>query len=337
MFSSKPFDTHVVGIGNAIVDVLAKCEDAFLERHNLVKGGMALIDAETAAALYGEMGPAIEVSGGSAANTIAGLAALGAKAAFIGKIGDDALGEIFAHDIRSLGVKFTTPPVQGAQKTARSFVLVTPDAQRTMNTYLGASQELGPDDVDEISIKSSLITYLEGYLWDPENAKAAFIKAMDIAKSSERAVALTLSDSFCVDRYRGEFLDLVEHRINILFANEEEIKSLYQADSFEEAKRHVSRHVDIAVLTRSEKGSIILSEGKEIAVPAHPTEVVDTTGAGDLYAAGFLFGLTHGYRLENAGKIGAMAASEAISHLGARPETDLKGYLSEISENPRQA
>ena len=251
--------------------------------------------------------------------------------------GDDALGEIFGHDSRSLGVRFDTQPGQGTQQTARSFVLVTPDAQRTMNTFLGASQELGPDDVDEIAVKSSLITYLEGYLWDPENAKAAFIKAMDIAKSADRAVALTLSDSFCVDRYREEFLDLVEHRINILFANEEEIKSLYQAGTFEEAKRHVSNHVDIAVLTRSEKGSLILSEGKEFAVPAHPTEVVDTTGAGDLYAAGFLFGLTHGYSLENAGKIGAMAASEAISHLGARPVADLKAFLSKINESPRPA
>lgn len=337
MFSTKPFDNHVVGIGNAIVDVLAKCEDAFLERHNLVKGSMSLIDAETAAALYGEMGPAIEVSGGSAANTIAGLAALGGKAAFIGKVGDDALGEIFAHDIRSLGVKFTTLPGKGLGQTARSFVLVTPDAQRTMNTFLGASQELGPDDVDEITIKSAIITYLEGYLWDPPRAKEAFIKAMDIAKDAGRFVALTLSDSFCVDRYRDEFLDLVEHRINILFANEQEIKSLYQTDNFEEAKKHVNGHVDIAVLTRSEKGSIILSAEHEIVVPARPVEVIDTTGAGDLYSAGFLFGLTHGYSLENSGKIGAMAASEAISHLGARPETDLKKFLGEINESPLQA
>lgn len=330
MFSSKPFDTHVVGIGNAIVDVLAKCEDAFLERHNLVKGSMTLIDQETASSLYGEMGPAVEVSGGSAANTIAGLAALGGKAAFIGKVGDDALGEIFGHDIRSLGVKFDTIPGQGMGQTARSFVLVTPDAQRTMNTFLGASQELGPDDVDEIAIKSSIITYLEGYLWDPPRAKEAFIKAMDIAKDAGRFVALTLSDSFCVDRYRDEFLDLVEHRINILFANEQEIKSLYQTDDFEEAKKHVNGHVDIAVLTRSEKGSVILSAEHEIDVPARQVEVIDTTGAGDLYAAGFLFGLTHGYNLEDSGKIGAMAASEAISHLGARPEVDLKAYLSEI-------
>lgn len=330
MFSSKPFDTHVVGIGNAIVDVLAKCDDAFLERHNLVKGSMTLIDQETASSLYGEMGPAVEVSGGSAANTIAGLAALGGKAAFIGKVGDDALGEIFGHDIRSLGVKFDTIPGQGMGQTARSFVLVTPDAQRTMNTFLGASQELGPDDVDEIAIKSSIITYLEGYLWDPPRAKEAFIKAMDIAKDAGRFVALTLSDSFCVDRYRDEFLDLVEHRINILFANEQEIKSLYQTDDFEEAKKHVNGHVDIAVLTRSEKGSVILSAEHEIDVPARQVEVIDTTGAGDLYAAGFLFGLTHGYNLEDSGKIGAMAASEAISHLGARPEVDLKAYLSEI-------
>ncbi len=337
MFTAQPFENHVVGIGNAIVDVIAKCEDAFLKRHNFVKGAMALIDAETAGSLYGEMGPAVEVSGGSAANTIAGLAALGGKAAFIGKVGDDPLGEIFGHDIRSLGVRYTTPPGQGIGQTARSYILVTPDAQRTMNTFLGASQALGPEDVDEVTIKSSIITYLEGYLWDPPRAKEAFIKAMDIAKGAGRFVALTLSDSFCVDRYRAEFLDLVEHRINILFANENEITSLYQTD-FEDAKKRVNGHVDIAVLTRSEKGSIILSAEHEIDIPPHPTEVVDTTGAGDLYAAGFLFGLTHGYSLESAGLIGAMAASEAISHLGARPEADLKALLSGLNVgNPRTA
>jgi len=337
MFSSKPYENHVVGIGNAIVDVIAKCQDAFLKRHNLVKGAMALIDQATAASLYGEMGPAVEVSGGSAANTTAGLASFGAKAAFIGKVGDDPLGEIFGHDIRSLGVKYQTPPGQGVGQTARSYILVTPDAQRTMNTYLGASQALGPEDVDEVLIKSSIITYLEGYLWDPPRAKEAFIKAMDIAKGAGRFVALTLSDSFCVDRYRDEFLDLVEHRINILFANEQEIKSLYQTDDFEEAKRRVTGHVDIACLTRSEKGSVILSAEHEIKIPVKPTEVLDTTGAGDLYAAGFLYGLTHGYTLEAAGRIGAMAASEAISHLGARPETDLKDLLSSLNENLRPA
>lgn len=330
MFSDKPFDTHVVGLGNAIVDVLAKCDDAFLEKHNLVKGAMALIDKETATSLYGEMGPAVEVSGGSAANTMAGLASLGGKAGFIGKVGDDALGEIFAHDIRSIGVKYDTPPGIDIGQTARSFVLVTPDAQRTMNTFLGASQELGPEDVDEVAIKSALITYLEGYLWDPPQAKEAFIKAMDIAKSADRMVALTLSDSFCVDRYRDEFLDLVENRINILFANEDEIKSLYEVDDFETAKKHVNGHVDIAVLTRSDKGSIILSKDAEVAVPAYPANVVDTTGAGDLYAAGFLFGLTSGRSLEASGKIGARAAAEVISHLGARPEKDLKTLVADL-------
>ena len=327
MFSSGPFEYHVVGIGNAIVDVLAKTDDAFLERHNLVKGSMNLIDEEMAHTLYGEMGPAREISGGSAANTVAGIAALGGKSAFIGKIADDELGEIFAHDIRSMGVTFTTQPQAGINPTARSFVLVTPDAQRTMNTYLGASQALSAGDVDEILIKSSLITFLEGYLWDPEEAKQAFLAAMDIAKAAGRSVALTLSDAFCVKKYREEFLGLVENRINILFANEVEITTLYETDNFEKALKNVTEKVDLAILTRSEKGSVILSAGNRIDVSAYPTQVVDTTGAGDSYAAGFLYALTHGYALEECGKLAARCASEVISHIGARPEIDLKTLL----------
>lgn len=330
MFSSGPFEHHVVGIGNAIVDVLAKTDDAFLARHNLVKGSMTLIDAEAAQTLYGEMGPAREISGGSAANTIAGIATLGGKAAFIGKIANDELGEIFAHDIRSLGVKFDTLPSDAAGPTARSFVLVTPDAQRTMNTYLGASQALSPDDVDEVLIKSSLITYLEGYLWDPENAKQAFIKAMDISRGAGRAVALTLSDSFCVNRYREEFVGLVENRVNILFANEQEISALYQTENFEEAVKHITGKVELAILTRSEKGAVILSEDGRIDLPAKQVTVRDTTGAGDLYAAGFLYALTHGFTLEKCGQLAALCASEVISHLGARPEADLKEFLKDL-------
>lgn len=331
MIKSGPFENHIVGIGNAIVDVLTRTNDAFLARHNLVKGSMALINEMTAQTLYGEMGPAREISGGSAANTIAGIAALGGKAAFIGKVASDELGEIFSHDIRSLGVKFSTLPADKSGPTARSFVLVTPDAQRTMNTFLGASQSLGPEDVDEITIKSSLITYLEGYLWDPPQAKEAFLKAMDIAKSSGRFVALTLSDAFCVDRYRHEFRDLVEKRINILFANENEIKSLYQTETFEDALDHVRGQVELAVLTRSAKGSVILSADDTITVSPEDVKVVDTTGAGDLYAAGFLFGVTHGYSLEASGRLATKCASEVISHIGARPEVDLKVFLENLS------
>lgn len=330
MLSSGPFENHVVGIGNAIVDVLAKTDDAFLARHNLVKGSMTLIDAEAAATLYGEMGPAREISGGSAANTVAGIAALGGKTAFIGKVANDALGEIFAHDIRSLGVRFETLPSDNAGPTARSFVLVTPDAQRTMNTYLGASQALGADDVDEVLIKSSLITYLEGYLWDPEDAKQAFIKAMDIARTSGRFVALTLSDAFCVNRFREEFVGLVENRVDILFANEQELAALYQTGTFEEALKAVAGKVDLAILTRSAKGSVILSKDTRIDIPARVTAVVDTTGAGDLYASGFLYALTHGFALEQCGQLAALCASEVISHLGARPEADLKEFLKEL-------
>ena len=331
MIKSGPFENHVTGIGNAIVDVLARTEDAFLERHNLVKGSMNLIGADAAQTLYGEMGPAREISGGSAANTIAGIAALGGKTAFIGKIANDDLGEIFAHDIRSLGVRFATQPTDVGGPTARSFILITPDAQRTMNTFLGASQSLGPDDVDEITIKSSLITYLEGYLWDPPKAKEAFLKAIDIAKSSGRFVALTLSDAFCVERYREEFRDLVEKRINILFANEAEIMSLYETETFEEALNEVRGHVELAALTRSDKGSVILSADDTIQVPPEDVKVVDTTGAGDLYAAGFLFGVSHGYSLKASGKLAAKCASEVISHLGARPESDLKAFLEDLA------
>ena len=312
----------VVGIGNAIVDVIAHSTDAFLNDQKLAKGGMMLIDADRANELYGLMEPALEMSGGSAANTIAGIASFGGKAGFIGKVRNDQLGDVFAHDIRALGVTYGTPSATEGAPTARCLILVTPDAQRTMNTFLGACQALGPDDVDPYLIESAQITYLEGYLWDPEMAKAAFRKAMDIAHAAKRQVALTLSDAFCVDRYRDEFRELVKNQVDILFANEAEITSLYEAKDFDEALQHVRQDCKFAALTRSEKGSVVIS-GEEIHVvdAEKGVKVVDTTGAGDMYAAGFLYGLTHGKSLHDCGRLGSIAAAEAISHVGARPET----------------
>jgi sugar/nucleoside kinase (ribokinase family) len=317
----------VLGIGNAIVDVLAKTDDVFLTKHNLPKGGMILIDADQANALYGEMGPAQETSGGSAANTIAGIAALGGSTAFIGKIADDDLGEIFAHDIKAQGVNFETPHCNSGTPTARCFVLVTPDAERTMNTFLGACQNLGPDDVTEDQISSAKVVYLEGYLWDPPQAKKAFLKAMEIAHSAGRKVALSLSDSFCVGRYREEFLNLVENHVDILFANEDEIKALYQTNDFNEAVHQVRTHVEVAALTRGADGATIVKGLSEVHVDADPVELEDTTGAGDLYAAGFLYGYTRGMDMEKCGQIAAMCAAEIISHVGARPEANLKELL----------
>ncbi len=274
-------DIDVVGIGNAIVDVLSQAEDDFLAAHGLPKGLMTLIDAERADALYGAMGPGVEMSGGSAANTIAGLASLGGRGAFIGKVRDDQLGAVFRHDVTALGVRFDTPAAADSAPTARCLILVTPDAQRTMNTYLGACVELGPDDIDDETIRSAQVTYLEGYLWDPPGAKAAFRKAVDIAHAAGRKVALSLSDPFCVDRYRDEFPELVEHGIDILFANEDELKSLYQVDSFDDGLRHVRGHCEVAALTRSEKGSVIVSGDEVHVIDAAPVDkVVDSTGAG---------------------------------------------------------
>ncbi|MBL26088.1 MAG: adenosine kinase [Rhodospirillaceae bacterium] len=318
----------VAGIGNAIVDVLSHENDAFLAKHDLVKGTMALIDADRAQALYGEMGPGIEISGGSAANTIAGLASLGAKTAFIGKVRDDELGKVFAHDVRALGVKFDTAPATEGLPTARCLVMVTPDAQRTMCTFLGASGGLTPADIDEDMIAAAKITYLEGYLWDPPQAKEAFRKAVDIAKGAGRKVALSLSDKFCVDRFRAEFRELVDHGVDIVFANEEELKSLYEVDDFDEGLQHIRGHCEIAALTRSAKGSVVLSGDEVHVVDAAPvSKVVDTTGAGDLYAAGFLYGLTQGRDLHECGRIGGIAAAEVISHIGARPEVALSSLI----------
>lgn len=319
----------VVGIGNAIVDVLSHAEDSFIIEHGLAKGAMTLIDADQADALYGAMGPGIECSGGSAANTIAGIAELGAKAGFIGKVRDDQLGDVFGHDMRAIGVEFATPSSLEGLPTGRCLITVTPDAQRTMNTFLGAATSLGPADVDPGLIERAQITYLEGYLWDPEDAKAAFRRALEIAHARGRKVALTLSDAFCVDRHRAEFRELAR-TVDILFANEDEILSLYEVDDFDDALQAVRSDETMLALTRSEKGSVIL-DGDEVHVidAVKIGQVVDTTGAGDMYAAGFLAGLAQGKDLHDCGRMGSVAAAEIISHFGARPETNLEALMSE--------
>ena len=316
---------QVIGIGNAIVDVIATAKDEFLASEGLPKGGMTLIDAARADALYDKMGPAREMSGGSAGNTIHGIATLGGKAGYIGKVNNDQLGQVFRHDITAAGVSFPTAAAEGGASTARCLVMVTDDAERTMATYLGACVSLGPDDIDPDFIGRADITYLEGYLWDPPEAKAAFIKAAKAAHGAGKRVALSLSDPFCVDRHREEFRELVEHHVDILFANESEITELYECDSFDDAADTVSRYVDIAALTRSEKGAMLIERGTSVMVPAeHVAKVVDTTGAGDLFAAGVLFGLTSGADLATSGRYGVVCAAEIISHYGARPEADLK-------------
>ncbi len=321
----------VLGIGNAIVDVIARTEEDFLLKQGMNKGAMALIDEPRAAAIYEAMGPAIETSGGSAANTIVGVASLGTRAAFIGKVKDDLLGRAFAHDIRAAGVAFTTPPASAGASTARCYVLVTPDGERTMNTYLGAAQDLHPADIDPDMIAASAIIYLEGYLWDPKNAKDAFVKAAQIAHEAERRVALTLSDAFCVDRWRAEFLHLMRSRtVDLIFANEAELHSLYQTADFDTAVKALRADVATAVVTRSEKGCLVIGPEATEAVQAFPVErVVDTTGAGDLFAAGFLSGLARGADDRTCGRLGALAAAEVIQHLGARPEASLKDLARE--------
>jgi len=321
----------VLGIGNAIVDVLVQADDGFLDAHGLVKGAMTLIDAARARELYDMLENGIEVSGGSAANSMAGIAALGGRAAFIGKLRDDPLGVFFSRDIHTAGVRFTTPLSDHTAPTARCFVIVTPDAQRTMNTYLGACVELGPEDVDESLVASAAITYFEGYLWDPPGGKAAFRKAHEIAHANGRRVALTLSDPFCVERYRDEFLDLVADHIDILFANEVETISLYQAADFDQALERVRGHCAIAALTRGDRGSVIVAGGEIHVVPAAPVaRVVDTTGAGDLYAAGFLHGLSRGWGLADCARLGGVAAAEIIGHLGARCRADMTALANTV-------
>jgi len=318
-------ERDVVGLGNAIVDVLAHADDGFLVEHGLAKGAMTLIDADQAKRLYGLVSDPVECSGGSAANTMVGLVSLGSRAGYIGKVRDDELGGVFTRDIRAAGVAFKTAPARDGAATARCLVLVSPDAQRTMLTFLGASAELSPADVDPALIRSARVVYLEGYLWDPPPAKEAFLEAAELAHAADRLVALTLSDSFCVDRHREEFLDLLEHHVDILFANEDEIVSLYRAADFEAAVRQLNGRCRWAALTRGAAGSVILHGGTHVEVPAeHVDNVLDTTGAGDLFAAGFLHGLSRGADAATCGRLGSIAAAEAISHFGARPERELK-------------
>jgi sugar/nucleoside kinase (ribokinase family) len=321
----------VLGIGNAIVDVIAQAEDDFLVQHEMRKGAMVLIDEQRAEAVYDAMGPAIEISGGSAANTTVGLASFGARVGFIGKVKDDALGQSFIHDIRAAGVGYDTPPAFDGPSTARCYILVTPDGERTMNTYLGAAQDLHPNDIDAERIAAAAVTYLEGYLWDPKNAKDAFLKAAAAAHAAKRVVALTLSDEFCVDRWRDEFLALARAgTVDLLFANEAELKSLYQTADFDSAIGALRNDARLAVVTRSEKGCIIVNREMTEAVRAFPIErLVDSTGAGDLFAAGFLFGLARDMDYIDAARLGCLAASEVIQHLGARPEAPLQALAAE--------
>ncbi len=318
----------VLGIGNAIVDVISHADDAFLGQYGLVKGSMMLVDEKRAEMLYAAMGPAIEISGGSCGNTMAGIASFGGKGAYVGKVRDDQLGAVFSHDLRSTGVSFETTSATAGPATARSLILVTPDAQRTMNTYLGACTGLGPADIDAERVGSAQVTYVEGYLWDAPAAKQAVLKAFDAAHAAGRLVSITLSDSFCVHRYREEFRDLIRNKVDILFANEAEIKSLYKVDNFEDAMEATRKDAKIAALTRSEQGSIVIQGPESWPVPAAPVaKVIDTTGAGDLYAAGFLFGYTHGKPLAECARLGGIAAAEIISHVGARPEQALRGLI----------
>jgi sugar/nucleoside kinase (ribokinase family) len=326
---SKTLD--VTGIGNAIVDVIAHADDALLAQHKLLKGAMSLIDAIDAERLYGVMGPGVETSGGSAANTIAWISALGGRAAYIGKIAADQLGDVFEHDIRATGVTYDTPRLAEGLSTARCLIFVTPDGQRTMQTFLGATTQLGPEDVNMEYITSSKVLYLEGYLWDQPRAKQAMRDAAVAAKKAGVKVSLTLSDAFCVDRYRSEFLDLVEHHVDILFANEHEILSLYEVHTFDEALQRVRHHCEIAALTRSEKGSVILRGDDVHVIDAEPgITVVDTTGAGDAYAGGFLYAYTHGFDLAIAGRLGGAMAAEVISRIGPRPQTDVKALAARV-------
>jgi sugar/nucleoside kinase (ribokinase family) len=317
----------VVGIGNAIIDLLAHAEDDFLVEHGLAKGSMTLIDEPTAERLYAAMGPTTRASGGSAGNTIAGLGSLGAACGYIGKLRDDELGAAYRHDLLAGGVRFTTAMAKDGPATARCIIFVTSDAERTMNTYLGACVNLAAEDIDADMVAAARITYLEGYLYDEARAKAAFHRAADIAHDAGRKVALTLSDAFCVERHRESFLDLVANRIDILFANQAELLALFETDDLDAAIDRVATMVDLAAVTLGPRGSIVVADGKRIASPAaHIERVVDTTGAGDLYAAGFLYGLTRDLPLAECARIAALAAAEIISHFGARPETPLREY-----------
>lgn len=315
----------VTGVGNAIVDILAQVDDAFLQKHGLQKASMRLVDEKQASALYEDMPPAIEKSGGSAANTMAGIASFGGKAAFIGKVKNDELGKIFAHDLRSIGVHYNTKPAEAGVSTAKCLISITPDAERTMATYLGATREIHIVDIDEDVIANSQVTYLEGYLWDEQHAKNAMRRSVEIAKKNGKKVALSLSDPFCVDRHREGFLTLIQEGVDIVFANEAEIKGLLQDDNFDSAIGKARGLAEIVVVTRGAKGSVILNGDvtEEILLPSGKIKVVDTTGAGDLYASGFLYGYTQGFDLAECGRLATVAASEVIQHVGARPEESL--------------
>jgi sugar/nucleoside kinase (ribokinase family) len=320
---SEHISFDVLGIGNALVDVLSHETDEFVRRMDLNRGAMTLIDEDRAHELYDAMGPGVEISGGSVANTMVGLASFGARAAYLGKVRDDQLGDVFTHDIRSTGVAFRSPAATDGPATGRCLIVVTPDAQRTMNTYLGASAYLGPEDVDADMVASAHVVYLEGYLWDRPEAKEAYRKAARIAHDAGNEVSLTLSDSFCVERHRPEWRTLVVDEVDVLFANEAEICALYECD-FDAALDAVRRECRVAALTRSAEGCVIVAGSETHVVPAHPVEtLVDTTGAGDLYASGFLHGYARGDDLETCARLGSLAAAEVISHIGARPETTL--------------
>ena len=326
-------EIDVIGIGNALVDVLSYESDAFVRDHGLVKGTMHLIDESRARRLYEAMGPGIEISGGSAANTIVGVASFGGRAQYVGKVRDDQLGEVFGHDLRSTGVGYDTPAATSGPPTGRCLILISPDAQRTMNTFLGASARLSPDDIDEALIARGKILYLEGYLFDPPGAQEAFRVAAAVAHAAGRKVSLTLSDPFCVDRHRAAFLDLVERPVDVLFANEAEIRSLYEVGDFDAALQRVCRHCEVAALTRGPRGSLVVGGDEVHVIDACPVDtLVDTTGAGDLYAAGFLFGLSHGVDLASCGRLGSLAAAEVISHVGARPTVPLAELAGALLE-----
>ncbi|MDQ1454826.1 MAG: hypothetical protein QOH28_446 [Actinomycetota bacterium] len=309
----------VLTIGNALVDVLSFADDDFVARTGVEPGAMTMVDAARSDEIYAEMGPATETSGGSAANTASGVASFGGRAAYIGRVSDDTFGKVFSHDLRSVGVHFEVSPATTGAPTGRCLVIVTPDAQRTMYTFLGAGAELDETYIDEALVASSAVTYLEGYAWDPPPAKQAVRRAAAIAHRADRRVALTLSDPFCVERHRDEFLELIERDVDILFANEHEITMLYEVDTFDEALHRVRGHCEMAALTRGAHGSVIVAGEDVHVIDAQPVAVVDTTGAGDLYAAGFLYGLTHGYELATCGRLASLGAAEAISHLGPRP------------------
>jgi sugar/nucleoside kinase (ribokinase family) len=321
----------ILGIGNAIVDVVARADDSFLSRHDMRKGSMALIDADTAAAIYAAMPPGQESSGGSAANTCAVAAALGARVAYLGKVADDQLGNVFRHDIGAIGVHFPSAPLSGGAPTARCLILVTPEGQRTMNTFLGACVTFGEADVDTSLVGDAAVTYLEGYLFDPPEAQRAFRRAAAAAHAAGHQVALSLSDAFCVDRHRTEFLELVKRDVDILFANEAEVTSLYEENTFEAAAEAARRDVALAALTRSEAGSVIIRGAETVEIAAEPTNLVDSTGAGDAYAAGFLVGFTAGRSLPMCGRLAGIAAAEVISHYGARPQADLKRLAAAVT------